>query len=108
MVLRQELVKIWTGSFFLLTGGVGTGKSHLIRTQQYKALRLLLTLCHHPEAICVLLIAPTEIAAHNFNASTIQNYVTMAWICNYLTQLWVGNRFSIKCRNLFILIVEEI
>ncbi|XP_030284360.1 uncharacterized protein LOC115588118 [Sparus aurata] len=56
-----------------ITGGAGTGKSHLIRAIQYEANRLLQRGCHDLDDICVLLTAPTGIAAHNLNAATIHN-----------------------------------
>ena len=56
-----------------ITGGAGTGKSHLIRAIQYEAMRLLSRGCRDPDDICVVLTAPTGIAAHNLNAATIHN-----------------------------------
>ncbi|XP_073323364.1 uncharacterized protein [Pagrus major] len=56
-----------------ITGGAGTGKSHLIKALQYEAMRLLSRACCDPDDICVLLTAPTGIAAHNLNAATIHN-----------------------------------
>ncbi|XP_047183305.1 uncharacterized protein LOC124849374 [Scophthalmus maximus] len=56
-----------------LTGGAGTGKSHLIKAIQYEATRLLSTMCRNPDNICVELTAPTGIAAYNLHAATIHN-----------------------------------
>ena len=56
-----------------ITGGAGTGKSHLIRAIQYEATRLLAVTCHSPDNVSILLTAPTGIAAYNLNAATIHN-----------------------------------
>ncbi|XP_078794680.1 uncharacterized protein LOC144988284 [Oryzias latipes] len=56
-----------------ITGGAGTGKTHLIKAIQYESNRLLSPLCRHVDDICVLLTAPTGIAAFNVQASTIHN-----------------------------------
>ncbi len=56
-----------------ITGGAGTGKSHLIKAIQYEAMRLLSTVCRHPDNSCVLLAAPTGIAAYNLHTTTIHN-----------------------------------
>lgn len=54
-----------------ITGGAGTGKSHLIRAIQYEAMRLLAPMCQNPDSITVLATAPTGIAAYNLKAATI-------------------------------------
>ncbi len=56
-----------------ITGGAGTGKSHLIKAIQYEAMRLLSTMCRHPDNTCVLLTAPTGIAAYNLHGTTIHH-----------------------------------
>ncbi|XP_016118254.1 uncharacterized protein [Sinocyclocheilus grahami] len=56
-----------------ITGGAGTGKSHLIKAIQYEAIRLLSTVCRHPDNTCVLLTAPTGIAAYNLHGTTIHH-----------------------------------
>ncbi|TKS65620.1 ATP-dependent DNA helicase PIF1 [Collichthys lucidus] len=56
-----------------VTGGAGTGKSHLIKAIQYEATRILAPVCHQPDDICVLLTAPTGIAAYSLNATTIHS-----------------------------------
>ncbi|XP_043953976.1 uncharacterized protein LOC122820538 [Gambusia affinis] len=54
-----------------ITGGAGTGKSHLIKAIEYESKRLLSTVCQSPDNTCVLLTAPTGIAAYNLEATTI-------------------------------------
>ncbi|XP_033847315.1 uncharacterized protein LOC117393232 [Periophthalmus magnuspinnatus] len=56
-----------------ITGGAGTGKSHLIRAIQYEANRLFAPMRHHPDNMSVLITAPTGMAAYNLNASTIHS-----------------------------------
>ena len=34
-----------------ITGGAGTGKSHLIKALQYESMRLLSTVCRHPDVV---------------------------------------------------------
>ncbi len=72
-----------------VTGGAGTGKSYLIRAMQYEARRLLSTICHQPDDICVLLTALTVIAAYNLSAATIHHSIVLANTLVYLRSLWV-------------------
>lgn len=37
----------------LITGHAGTGKSNLIKAIQYESMRLLSTVCHHPDNLCL-------------------------------------------------------
>lgn len=56
-----------------ISGGAGVGKTHLIRAIQYEAERLLSPGCSQPDNMCVLVMAPTGIAAYNLEAATIHS-----------------------------------
>ncbi|XP_069122503.1 uncharacterized protein [Argopecten irradians] len=56
-----------------LTGGAGTGKSHLIKAIYYEVTRLFAPTLQNPDDISVLLVAPTGVAAFNIGGSTIHN-----------------------------------
>ncbi|XP_029957163.1 uncharacterized protein LOC115395673 [Salarias fasciatus] len=94
-----------------LTGGAGSGKTHLIRAIQYEAGRLLSTLCDQPDEICVLLTAPTGIAAYNLNAATIHHTLSIGKQCS-LPYIPLGedklNSLRAKFRHLQILVIDEI
>ncbi|XP_042269742.1 uncharacterized protein LOC121898666 isoform X1 [Thunnus maccoyii] len=94
-----------------ITGGAGTGKSHLIKAIQYEAMRLLSTVCRHPDNISVLLTAPTGIAAYNLHASTIHHTFSIGKDVG-LPYTPLGeekvNSLRAKYSDLQILIVDEI
>ena len=56
-----------------VTGGAGTGKSHLIKAIYYEATRLFARMMENPDDVSVLLTAPTGVAAFNINGATIHN-----------------------------------
>ncbi|XP_042609822.1 uncharacterized protein LOC122142829 [Cyprinus carpio] len=56
-----------------LTGGAGTGKSHLIKAIQYESCRLLSQLSDNPDDITVLLTASTGVASFGIGGGTIHN-----------------------------------
>nr|XP_054591529.1 uncharacterized protein LOC129155826 [Nothobranchius furzeri] len=60
-----------------VTGGAGVGKSHLIRAIEYETQRLLSPSCRHPDNACVVLAAPTGIAAYNLGATTIHTTLSI-------------------------------
>lgn len=95
-----------------MTGGAGTGKSHLIKAIQYEAMRLLSpTVCRHPDNICVLLTAPTGIAAYNLHATTIHNTFSIGVDVRlpYTEETEEkGNSLRAKYSDLQILIIDEI
>ena len=94
-----------------VTGGAGTGKSHLIKAVQYEAMRLLSRGCRNPDDVCVLLTAPTGIAAHNIHAGTIHSSfgigkdVRLPYIPLGEAKL---NSLRAKYSSLQILIIDEI
>ncbi|VDI30094.1 Hypothetical predicted protein [Mytilus galloprovincialis] len=56
-----------------LTGGAGTGKTHLVRCIYHEANRILSKTASTPDATSVLLTAPTGTAAFNIEGSTIHS-----------------------------------
>ncbi|XP_062607978.1 uncharacterized protein LOC134269784, partial [Saccostrea cucullata] len=61
-----------------VTGGAGTGKSHLINAIVNMAKRELQTLCDdNPEGTTVLLMAPTGCAAKNIKGNTIHSALSI-------------------------------
>ncbi|XP_077364609.1 uncharacterized protein LOC144009028 isoform X1 [Festucalex cinctus] len=94
-----------------ITGGAGTGKTHLIKAIQYEATRLLSTVCRHPDNVCVLITAPTGIAAYNLHASTIHHTFSISKDCR-LPYTPLGeeklNSLRAKYSDLQILIIDEI
>ncbi|VDH93803.1 Hypothetical predicted protein [Mytilus galloprovincialis] len=50
-----------------ISGGAGTGKSHLIKCIQYEATRILAKTSENPDDLTVLLTAPTGTAAFNIH-----------------------------------------
>ncbi|XP_062283095.1 uncharacterized protein LOC133987667 [Scomber scombrus] len=94
-----------------VTGGAGTGKSHLIKAIQYEAMRLLSPICSQPDNISVLLTAPTGIAAFHIDATTIHNTFSIGLDVR-LPYTPLGeekvNSLRAKYRDLQILIIDEI
>ena len=60
-----------------ITGGAGTGKSHLIKTIHYEASRLLGRTLPSPSDISVILTAFTGTAAFNIGGSTIHHVFSL-------------------------------
>ncbi|XP_055084862.1 LOW QUALITY PROTEIN: uncharacterized protein LOC117386060, partial [Periophthalmus magnuspinnatus] len=94
-----------------ITGGAGTGKSHLIRAIQYEASRLFAPICHSPENVSVLLTAPTGIAAYNLQAATIHTTFSIGTNVS-LPYTPLGeekiNTLRVKYMDLQIVIIDEI
>ncbi|XP_061811977.1 uncharacterized protein, partial [Nerophis lumbriciformis] len=93
-----------------VTGGAGTGKSHLIRAIQYEAGRLLSRL-YQPDETCVLLTAPTGIAAYSLHAATIHHTFSIGMQVS-LPYIPLGedkiNSLRAQFGHLQILIIDEI
>ncbi|XP_055088458.1 uncharacterized protein LOC117393626, partial [Periophthalmus magnuspinnatus] len=94
-----------------ITGGAGTGKSHLIRAIQYEASRLFAPICHSPDNVSVLLTAPTGIAAYNLQAATIHTTFSIGTNVS-LPYTPLGeekiNTLRVKYMDLQIVIIDEI
>ncbi|XP_078328201.1 uncharacterized protein LOC144623627 [Crassostrea virginica] len=56
-----------------ITGGAGTGKSHLIKSIYYELSRLFAPVLTNPDDVSVLLTAPTGVAAFNIGGATIHS-----------------------------------
>ncbi|XP_033967886.2 uncharacterized protein [Pseudochaenichthys georgianus] len=68
----------WPTPFHVfITGGAGTGKTHLIKAIQYEATRLLSQVASSPDKVTVLLTAPTGIAAYSIQATTIHSTLSI-------------------------------
>ncbi len=61
-----------------ITGGAGTGKSHLIKCIYNEAVRLLGRLNHNPDDVSVILTTPTGVAAFNINTLTIHSALSIS------------------------------
>ena len=60
-----------------LTGGAGTGKSHLVKAVVSMMRRELQLLCEDPEAVTVLVTAPTGVAAASIDGTTIHQALSI-------------------------------
>ncbi|XP_063436424.1 uncharacterized protein LOC134717858 [Mytilus trossulus] len=94
-----------------VTGGAGTGKSHLIKCLYYETTRILARCSPSPDDLTVLLTAPTGTAAFNINGLTIHHALS---IFKTLTvdKAMLGedklNTLRSKLENLQILIIDEV
>ncbi|XP_042270805.1 ATP-dependent DNA helicase PIF5-like [Thunnus maccoyii] len=107
--LQKVMAKNPEPMHVFVTGGAGTGKSHLIRAIQYEAGRLLSTLSHQPDGICGLLT--TGIAAHSLNTATIHHTLSIGTHSSLpYTPLDEDKLNSLRAKfiHLQILIIDEI
>ena len=94
-----------------VTGGAGTGKSHLISTIYQMAIRTLKHEGSNPEAVRVLLTAPTGTAAFNIQASTLHStFLLPLGQTKVYKKLSDQKRNTLRCKlaDLDILIIDEI
>lgn len=63
--------------FLFVTGGAGTGKSHLIKAIHYESSRLLSRIVSGPEKVSVLLAAFTGTAAFNIGGNTLHHLFSL-------------------------------
>lgn len=94
-----------------ITGGAGTGKSHLIKAIHYEGSRLLGKILPIPNALSILLTAFTGTAAFNIGGSTIHHVfsLTKALPIPYepLKEQTL-NAIRVKLENVQILIIDEV
>lgn len=63
--------------YIFVTGGAGTGKSHLIKTIQYEASRVFEKMVSSPSDLSVILTAFTGTAAFNIGGNTIHHVFSL-------------------------------
>ena len=94
-----------------ITGGAGTGKSHLIKCIYYEATRLLAKTLDNPDDLTVLLTAPTGTAAFNIHGSTIHSafgiFKSLSADHATLSEEKINSLRS-KLESLKILIIDEV
>lgn len=94
-----------------MTGGAGTGKSHLIKTINYEASRILNKVSPGPEDTTVLLTAFTGTAAFNIGGCTLQfafslnKYMPIPYEPLKEQSL---SQIRAKLENLQILVIDEV
>ncbi|XP_006815908.1 uncharacterized protein LOC102803256, partial [Saccoglossus kowalevskii] len=97
--------------FVFVTGGAGTGKSHLIKSVYYEATRILARSLPNPDDLSVLLTAPTGVAAFNIGGMTVHSALSIP-VNAKLPYVPLGNDKinSVRCKlnTLQILVIDEI
>ena len=94
-----------------VTGGAGTGKSHLIKSIYYEATRLFARMVENPDDVSVLLTAPTGVAAFNINGATIHSAFSIPVNARLPYQPLSEDKISTlrnKLQQLNIVIIDEI
>jgi hypothetical protein len=98
---------------YFVTGGAGTGKSHLIRALHQMVIRTLRREGDDPTALKVLLMAPTGTAAHNIDGLTIHSALQLQLGQSAKTsyhRLGDEKRNTLRCKysQLHLIIIDEI
>ncbi|XP_066283397.1 uncharacterized protein [Branchiostoma lanceolatum] len=93
-----------------VTGGAGTGKSHLIKCIYYEATRLLQQTQENPDSPSVLLTAPTGTAAFNIGGSTVHHAFHLIRVTKTYQPLSEStlNTLRAQYESLKIVIVDEV
>ncbi|KAK3105150.1 hypothetical protein FSP39_018213 [Pinctada imbricata] len=94
-----------------ITGGAGTGKSHLIKAVKYEASRILEKICEEPDQLTVLLTAFTGTAAFNIQGCTVHHAfrITRGLPLPYdALKEHTLSPLRAKLENLQILVIDEV
>ncbi|KAK3101585.1 hypothetical protein FSP39_004665 [Pinctada imbricata] len=94
-----------------ITGGAGTGKSHLIKAIKYEASRILAKVCEEPDQLTVLLTAFTGTAAFNIQGCTVHHAfrITRGLPLPYESlKEQTLSPLRAKLENLQILVIDEV
>ncbi|KAK3088416.1 hypothetical protein FSP39_018892 [Pinctada imbricata] len=94
-----------------ITGGAGTGKSHLIKAVKYEASRILEKICEEPNQLTVLLTAFTGTAAFNIQGCTVHHAfrITRGLPLPYdALKEQTLSPLRAKLENLQILVIDEV
>uniref|UniRef100_A0A8C4ZZC5 ATP-dependent DNA helicase n=1 Tax=Gadus morhua TaxID=8049 RepID=A0A8C4ZZC5_GADMO len=94
-----------------ISGGAGTGKSHLIKAVYYESCRLFARMSINPDDTHVLLAAPTGVAAYNINGSTIHSTFAITTTAKLPYQPLGDERINslrATMKDLQILILDEV
>nr|XP_034334797.1 uncharacterized protein LOC117691964 [Crassostrea gigas] len=94
-----------------ITGGAGTGKSHVIKAIHYEASRLLAKNMSTPDSLAVLLTAFTGTAAFNIGGNTIHHLFSLPkYMCLPYEPLkeQTLSELRIQLRDLNVLVIDEV
>jgi len=98
--------------YLFVSGGAGTGKSHLIKTIYHTVKNILKCEGDDPDDITVLLTAPTGCAACNIHGLTIHSALNFSFSISSSEYVRLGaeklNTLRNKYSNLAVLIIDEI
>lgn len=94
-----------------ITGGAGTGKSHVIKAIQYEASRLLAKNMSTPDSLAVLLTAFTGTAAFNIGGNTIHHLFSLPKFLRLPYEPLKEQTLSeirVQLRDLNVLVIDEV
>ena len=91
-----------------MTGGAGTGKSHLIKHIHYEFDKILTAQKENPDSPIVLLVAYTGTAAYNIGGQTIHSALGINKSMGKSLVEEQANTLRCKLQNLQLLIIDEV
>ena len=91
-----------------LSGGAGTGKSHVVRCIKAEVEKILSPQSENPDSPVVLLVAPTGTTAFNIKGQTIHSALTVNKGKNHFLGEGNANSLRTRLRDVQLLITDEI